>query len=149
MFVDQLFGEAIIRLRGDRSQRLVAKRSGIAPGTLSGWERGRRLPRKSQISRLLKGLDCTEEDIVATMWRIQGERLVMVGSEAGDKTLAALAEHNEKITALLRANIEKLPKSAQPILVRLQANIRETGEKLIAANSDLSALIVALGTSRK
>lgn len=39
--------ERLIKCRGDKSQALVAKDTGIAPSTISMYENGERIPRDS------------------------------------------------------------------------------------------------------
>ena len=147
MLDKKIIGEAIVRLRGHRSQRLVAKQAGIPTGTWCCWEKGKRRPRDSQIPRLLKGLDCTEEDLAVTAWQIQGEKLKLKGSAAEPTTFDALAKHQERITDLLRENIRNAHPEVRSALIRLRGSIRESGEKLMAVQADLEALILALGRS--
>ena len=147
MIDKKVIGEAIVRLRGRRSQRFVARQAGIPTGTLCEWEKGKRRPRDSQIPRLLKGLDCTEEDLAVTAWQIQGEKLKLKGSAAEPTTFDALAKHQERITDLLRENIRNAHPDVRSALIRLRGSIRESGEKLMAVQADLEALILALGRS--
>ena len=145
MIDKKIIGEAIVRLRGHRSQRSLARRAGVPSGTWCQWERGRRRPRDTQIPKLLKGLDCTEDDLTVMIWRVTGEKLKLKGSDSEASVHKALADHQRQITALMRKNFRNVPADLRPILIRLQGNVRETGEKLMAINADLEALMIAIG----
>ena len=45
--MDNTIAERLIKCRGDKSQALVAKETGIAPSTISMYENGERVPRDS------------------------------------------------------------------------------------------------------
>ena len=145
MLDKKIIGEAIVRLRGHRSQRSVAKRAGIPTGTWCCWEKGKRRPRDSQIPKLLKGLDCTEDELTVMAWQIQGEKLKLKGSAIESTSFDALAEHQERITDLLRENIRNAHPDVRSALIRLRGSIHESGEKLMAVQADFEALILALG----
>ena len=140
-----IIGEAIVRLRGHRSQRSVAKQAGIPTGTFCQWEKGKRRPRDSQIPKLLKGLDCTEDALTVMAWQIQGEKLKLKGSAIESTSFHALDKHQEQITALLRENLRNANPEVRSALIRLRVSIRESGQKLMAVQADLEALILALG----
>jgi transcriptional regulator with XRE-family HTH domain len=57
-------GPAIRQIRESKNlkQQEVEKAGGITKGTLSKWEKGRRIPSDAQEEKILKGLDCHEYD---------------------------------------------------------------------------------------
>ena len=79
------------------------------------------------------------------IWRVTGEKLKLKGSDSEASVHKALADHQRQITALMRKNFRNVPADLRPILIRLQGNVRETEEKLMAVHTDLEALIIAIG----
>ena len=70
-------GRAIERLRGDRSQREVARRAQINRSSWSLYESGRRMPDPRSWPKIARGLDLTAQQLdlaVAREWlrRVQG-----------------------------------------------------------------------------
>jgi transcriptional regulator with XRE-family HTH domain len=71
-------GRAIERLRGDRSQREVARRAQINRSSWSLYESGRRMPDTRSWPKIARGLDTTPQQFdvaVAREWlrRVQGD----------------------------------------------------------------------------
>lgn len=55
--------ERLIECRGDKSQALVAKETGIAPSTISMYENGERIPRDSNKIILAKYYNKTIQEL--------------------------------------------------------------------------------------
>lgn len=69
-------GRAIAFWRGSRSQAEVAARAGLSPVSWSHYETGKRVPRKENVEKLLRGLDCTLLQLEETAWRFRRQRLI-------------------------------------------------------------------------
>jgi len=61
-----IVGDVLVTLRGERTQRFVAKKAGIPTGTWCQWEKGKRLPRGSKhqdiLNALTKSINHTREE---------------------------------------------------------------------------------------
>lgn len=88
-------GRAIERLRGDRSQREVARRAQINRSSWSLYESGRRMPDPRSWPKIARGLDLSAQQLdvaVAREWlrRVQGDpRPVPVTDGRGAVRLSA------------------------------------------------------------
>ena len=149
MLDKSLLGEALVRLRGHRSQRQVAKRAGVPTGTWCQWEKGKRQPRDSQIEKILIGLGCTFDDLTLTIWRIQTERFKLRGSEVksfarpqGDGDILRRADE------LLHLDLGNMPETARPALRRMRQVIKTLCGQVEPLLSEYEALILALSKDR-
>lgn len=68
-------GNAIARLRGDRTQRQVAQQGDLPPAQWSVYESGSRLPNPTTLEKILKGLGCTEEILLEETLKMRTRRL--------------------------------------------------------------------------
>jgi transcriptional regulator with XRE-family HTH domain len=112
-----ILGEAMVRLRGSRGQREVARQAGVPAGNWCQWERGKRMPRDSHIQRILLGLDCTFEELNLEAWRVQTERLRAQGLGAelyGESSLLKRAQD------LHQLDVDRAPAEVQPTLRRMR-----------------------------
>ena len=128
-----IIGEALRQLRARRSQRHVARRAGIPTGTWCQWEKGRRMPRDEQLPKILLGLDCSMEDLQVTIWRLQGERFLLRGSDLGNLASSALGHTTDRL------QLRDVPPEFRNALLRVQ-------EKLNSLEADVKALALALAT---
>ena len=141
--IRKLIGKTINELRGKRSQRSVAYVADVPTGTWCQWETGKRLPRDAQFEKILFGLNCTEEDFLATFWRLQGEVFKRRGSELGKVALEALATYQQpttdyqKMVEAQSLRFRDVPDPCLPVLLRLE-------QKLGGLEADFEALIVAM-----
>ena len=133
-----LLGRALAELRAGQSQRIAAQRADVSTSTWNQWETGKRLPRDSQFKRIFQALDCTEEDLRATVWRLQGEAFLLKGSELGSLAAATLAGYLNKVEPK-ELDLLFLPDAVATALLRLQA-------KIISLEADLEALTLALNS---
>src|SRR5262245_51432156 len=62
-------GQAIAKLRGSRTCRAVAKKGKIHSSAWSAHERGKRQLRRVTLGKILKGLDCTQEQLEEEAFR--------------------------------------------------------------------------------
>ncbi len=145
MLDKSLLGEALVRLRGERSQRYVAKKARVPTGTWCQWEKGKRHPRDSQIDRILLGLNCTLDDLNLEIWKIQAERFKLRGSEAldhaafyGDTTLL------KRVDGLMQIDPYTVPESTRPALRRMREIISALCAQIEPLISEYEALLTAL-----
>ena len=139
-----LLGAAITRIRGKRSQRQVAGIAGIPTGTWSMWEKGQRLPREGQISKICTGLSCSEDDLRVAMWEIQTERLIARGSVAEPQKPEERGRHHRHKFKVLREQFDRMPEPVNKAMARLLKSIRENGQALNKVQADLEAVIVVV-----
>ena len=67
---------AIKKLRGDRTQKEVAKKAGFDSSTWSVHEKGKRLPRdQDRFEQIARGLGCTIERLDEVTWECRNERI--------------------------------------------------------------------------
>jgi transcriptional regulator with XRE-family HTH domain len=104
-------GNAIQRLRGDRTQRVCADRAGISASSWSLYESGARNPRKSMRERISYGLGLNLQVLEDAAWQVRSERLAAAGERktaeaggeaAGDPLLHAIDEHVNGVAYHLR-----------------------------------------------
>lgn len=120
-----ILGEAIRRLRGKRSQAGLARAAGLSPSCWSEYERGKRIPRRKQVDRVIKALGCSRETFEREL-RSVAEKRDEPGGEgpfrAADDLLKDLdrelreveheldrMENRRKLFLLLRGRLEALP----------------------------------------
>ncbi len=143
MIDQKIFGEALIRMRGERSQRFIARKAGVPNGTYCQWERGKRAPRDSQIPKILQGLGCTQDELVFAMWKVQAEQFRVQGSE-----LPLLAEPSPpRLRVQLDPGWQKdceknLSPQALAALERLQVRIDKLGGDLDLIYADFELILV-------
>lgn len=116
------FGNAIRRLRGDRSQAEIAKRAGIDPSLWSSYEKGRHYPRtRERFEQIAKGLGCTY-DRLREVESEERRKLVeqqnpsslsatdVQPSEAGavDQSRGSLRSFIQETTARMHQDLEKM-----------------------------------------
>ncbi len=150
MFDKSLLGEALIRLRGSRPQRLIARLAGVPTGTWCQWEKGKRQPRDSQIEKILEGLDCTMDDLLFEIWRIQTERFKVRGSEVSEH--AALYGENSLLRRaddLMELDLGRIPDPAGAALRRMRDIIATICAQVEPLISECEALIYALNRNRR
>jgi transcriptional regulator with XRE-family HTH domain len=145
MLDKSLLGEAIMRLRGKRSQRSVATKAKVPTGTWCQWEKGHRHPRDRQIDKILKGLSCSLDDLNLEIWKTQAERFKLQGSEAldhatiyGDTTLLS------RINGLMQIDLHTVPEAARPALRRMREIIAALCSQIEPLIAEYEALFIAL-----
>lgn len=153
MLDKSLLGEALIRLRGEKSQRYVAKKARVPTGTWCQWEKGKRHPRESQLDKILLGLNCTIDDLTMEIWKIQAERFKLRGSETlnsasfyGDTTLL------KRLDSLMQIDLHTVAESSRPALRRMREIISALCAQIEPLISEYEALLTALqrdGGSRR
>lgn len=150
MLDKSLLGEALVRLRGHRSQRQVAKRAGVPTGTWCQWEKGKRQPRDSQIEKILIGLGCSFDDLTLTIWRIQTERFKLRGSEV--KSFAKPQGEGDilkRAEGLLDIDLDRMPEDARPALRRMRQVIKALCTQVEPLLSEYEALVLALSRDQR
>jgi transcriptional regulator with XRE-family HTH domain len=122
-----VLGEAIRRLRGKRSQAGLARAAGLTPSCWSEYERGKRIPRRKQMDRVLEALGCSSETFEREL-RSVAERRDDSGGEGPFRAAEDLVkdidrelreveheidrmENRRKLFLLLRSRLEALPSS--------------------------------------
>lgn len=144
MFDRAIFGEALISLRGNRSQRHVARSAGIPVGTLCQWERGKRSPRDNQIPKILNALDCSEDRLRLEVCRIQIKRLQIKGSALDDSTFEVIEDHRPELARCSTVHLDQAPREVRVTVNRLQDGIHQVSKQLIQLQSDLEAVMLAV-----
>jgi len=134
----------MIRLRGDRSQRFVARKAGVPTGTYCQWELGKRLPREAQFPKILQGLGCTRDELAIEVWKIQAEQFLLQGLEL--PLLANAQPASRSLKLKLDADWRKdLEKNLSPELVaafeRLLAHINRLGGDLELSFATLEQIL--------
>ena len=95
-----LSGRAIQHLRGERSQRDIARRAHVPAGTWCQWERGQRLPQAAQIPKILTGLECTHEALEAAVLACATRELEQRGVELVATSIRQLPAFHTLIESL-------------------------------------------------
>ncbi|NJN36285.1 MAG: helix-turn-helix transcriptional regulator [Nitrospiraceae bacterium] len=145
MLDKSLLGEAILRLRGERSQRYVAKKASVPTGTWCQWEKGKRHPRDSQLAKILKGLNCTYDNLTLEIWKIQAERFKLKGSEAIDNAgLYGTITLLKRIDELMQIDLHTVPEASRPALRRLREIIAALCAQIEPLIAEYEALLIAL-----
>jgi len=148
MLDKSLLGEAIIRFRGERSQRFVARKAGVPTGTWCQWEKAKRHPRDSQIEKILKGLNCTHDDLTLEMWKIQAERIKLRGSEAPDHAaFYGATTLLKRIDGLMQIDLSTVPEASRPALRRMREIIGALSTQIEPLIAEYEALLTALRRS--
>ncbi len=121
MLIDgTILGEAMGRLRGERSQRFACRRAGVPAGTWSNWENGQRQPRKSQIEKILRGLDCNIDDLEMEIWKVQTDRFR--GREL-EPLVAIDREFRRRIEDLWQLDFSELTPAVERAMSRMRSRI--------------------------
>ncbi len=119
MFDKTILGEALVRLRGGRTQKKVARQAGVPSATWCQWEQGKRLPQANQIQRILQGLECTLDQLSLEAWRVQTERFREQGSEFGAE-LYGESSLLKRADGLHQLDLTRAPEAVQPTLRRMR-----------------------------
>lgn len=130
-----IVGDVLVSLRGNRSQRFVAKKAGIPTGTWCQWEKGKRVPRGTQRDKILKALGCTQEELDVAVWKEMGHRLKTRGSEMVrfdteptifSRDLARIADVNlDDIPQELRAYVRRIRDILEALCIQIQPLLAE------------------------
>ncbi len=121
MLIDlSVLGEAIKRLRGERSQRFVARRAKVPVPTWSQWENGRRQPRKEQLEKILRGLDCSLETLELEVWNVWTDRLRRRELEP---VMAMDRELRGRIEEMWQLDFSPLPPGIEQAMIRIRRRI--------------------------
>ena len=105
-------GTAIRRLRGGRTELVVADAGDISASSWSLYESGGRNPRKPMLQKIARGLGCEVKAIEEETWTVRNERLAAEEAKAQpggnerveerDSVLHAVNEHIEGVAHHLR-----------------------------------------------
>ena len=90
-------GTAMERLRGDRTQREVARRAGVNRSSWSSYEAGRRMPGAETWRRIVHGLECSQEDFDRAVLRAWRERLDRVHRDDAGELVVEVAAGPESV----------------------------------------------------
>ncbi len=135
MIEHELFAAALTELRGERTQREIARAAGIHQSAWSCYEAGKRLPREDQRQQIFAALGCTPEDFELALWRVLSKRLLprhvadMVKIFTGQET-----RH------LLSIDLDKVPPSNRPLFKQLRDGLLVNSFHLDGLGRDFETL---------
>lgn len=105
---------------GYKSQRDLAKATGIPPATISSYRSGLFFPRKEQVNKLAKGLQVNSEDIESLKEQYEG-------GEKRDEYVITEAELENLINQRLGNSIDTL---VGKVVSQLQLHYEDIGKRL-------------------
>lgn len=120
-------GRAMERLRGDRTQREVAKRAGVNRSSWSSYEAGRRMPGADTWTRIVRGLDCSQEDFDRAVLRAWRERLDHVQREGGSEEGVEVVPGPESVV-LTASEVLDLASSSERLHSLSRSLLRRRGD---------------------